>query len=73
MFGNGIESGEERGVVWRVDTLSYDPILVTVTSAKGSKTVEVKCWHKPIFGYDIDDLQRVEEVLDRLINEYATE
>jgi hypothetical protein len=69
-----IQTGTEHGVTWTVDTKTkVDPIIITVKSDKGEKTVEHRCSHRPIFGYDGDDLNDVEEILDKLIKEYATE
>ena len=67
-----IVAGKENGVEWSVNTTKVDPIIVSVKSAKGQKTVSVKCTHRPIFGYDADDMKRVETVLDELINECLT-
>ena len=68
-----IKKGSEKGVEWTVDTTKVDPIIITVKSGKGEKTVSIECSHKPIFGYDGDDMRRMEEMLDKLIGEYATD
>lgn len=68
-----VQKGTEKGVEWSVDTTKADPIIITVKSTKGEKAVSINCFHRPIFGYDVDDMRRIEEMLDELINEYATE
>ena len=63
-----IQIGEENDIKWEVDASRYDPIIIKVWNVKtGAKREEVyNCMHAPIFGYDMDE---VNKLLDRMIKE----
>jgi hypothetical protein len=62
-------SGEYDGVRWHVDFDSENAMLV-VTATDGKREYEERLeWvHEPVFGIDVTDANRVEEVLDRLVS-----
>ena len=69
-----IYEGEERGVKWTVDTKTkVNPVTITVKSDKGEETCIYNCQYEPIFGYDVSDVNDIENLLDELINKYAIE
>lgn len=74
MIGN-VLNGTEHGVEWMIDERKFDPILITVKSINTGKgeTVSHKCYHRPLFGYDVGDVQAVEDILDKLIVKYAND
>lgn len=66
-----IQMGEENDIKWEVDASRYNPIIIKVWNVKtGAKREEVyNCMHTPIFGYDADDMDEVNKLLDRMIKE----
>lgn len=68
-----IYNGNERGVTWTVDTKKVNPVTITVKSDKGEETCMYNCQYEPIFGYDVSDVNDIENLLDELINKYAIE
>lgn len=66
-------NGTERGVDWTVDTKTkVNPVMITVKSDKGEETFIYNCQYEPIFGYDVSDVNDIENKLDELISKYAT-
>lgn len=68
-----IQTGTEHGVEWKIDSLKFDPIVITVKSlSNGEEETKVyNCQHRPLFGYDVEDNANVEKILDELIIKYA--
>ena len=64
-----MDSGEEDGVKWFVDYDKKQKEWV-VTVSNGTKAVlERFSGYQPQFGVDLGDANRIEEILDKLINE----
>lgn len=72
-MGGKIKKGTEHGIEWEIDATKFDPILIIAKKTKTGEEERViyQCQHKPIFGYDVDDVQAVEQILDDLIVKYA--
>lgn len=71
MYNFGKHTGKENDIEWCVDDSLVETIVISVKSNKTneSATTTYKCIHKPIFGYDCEDVQRVEKILDFIIDE----
>jgi DNA-directed RNA polymerase subunit RPC12/RpoP len=65
------EGIEKSGLRWTIDELAGDDIPIKIYDKDGKLLVEYmhKCMHRPIFGLDVDDVEQINKVLDRLLKE----
>lgn len=70
-----ITAGTEHGVEWKIDSLKFDPVIISAKSlTTGEEETKVyNCQHRPIFGYDVEDNANIEKILDDLIIKYAND
>ena len=70
-----MSGGTEHGVKWEINDSKFDPVVINVESlSTGIKeTVVHNCSYKPIFGYDVFDINDIESKLDKLIEKYAND
>ena len=62
-------SGEEYGVEWWIDPdTERGEWVVTATDGKRTYTERFGWMHEPVFGIDVTDAERIEEVLGRLVS-----
>ena len=61
--------GEEYGIQWFIDhDTKRAEWVVTATDGKRTYTERFGWIHEPVFGIDVTDANRIEEVLDRLVS-----
>ena len=65
-------TGQERGVSYETNFEGME-VDVTVRKISTGETESVKyhCLYPPVFGYDKDDIQNVDEITDELIDKYG--
>ena len=65
-------TGQERGVSYETNFEEME-VDVTVRKISTGETESVKyhCLYPPVFGYDKDDIQNVDEITDELIDKYG--
>jgi len=62
-------SGDEDGIQWYLDLdCKNTEWIVTVTDGENTYTENFTYLYEPIFGIDLADADRVDEILDRLIS-----
>lgn len=67
-------SGEEHGVSWELDKCGIEiHIKVKQIDTGLTESTIYHCSHAPVFGYDIDDVAGMEQMLENLISKYATD
>lgn len=72
MHNYGKHTGKENDIEWCIDDSLVETIVISVKSNKTNQfeTVTYKCMHQPIFGYDVDDVNEINKILDDLIRKY---
>jgi hypothetical protein len=69
-----IKKGNESGVKWQIDTMKINPIIIRV-EREDDPTIKEKYEHSLYFpnciwGYDVSDVQEVNNILDKLIDKH---
>lgn len=66
-MGTFFNSGEENGIKWDINWKNGWEIIVSKGDIVKSITID---GHPPVCGVDIEDYYRVNEALDKLIEEF---
>ena len=64
MMSGDVFTGIENGIEWKAEYMGDIIVIHTKNTKNGEeKTVSYKCLHKPLFGYDIQDVKNAEKYL----------